>query len=127
MSVVAQWIILLAIGVMSFAGRYLYNTRFRPPTGPVAGGSAQVSRSKKQETVDIWEDPEPFEPSVEDVFSVKTILSRNLELPLELVDVIIDHAEYWPHTSVIRAGEELAVRAGTGHENQFLVSRRITT
>ena len=110
MSFVSRGTILLGIGVMSFAGRYVYNTIFRP----------------QQETPENREYSGLYEPSIEDVFSVKTILSGNFELPLELVDTIIDHAEYWPHTSVIRTGEALTVQAGAGHENQFLVSRQTT-
>ncbi|EPE08391.1 hypothetical protein F503_01174 [Ophiostoma piceae UAMH 11346] len=39
-------------------------------------------------------------PSYADVFVVKAMLGHAGNLPLELVDTIIDHAEYWPHTHV---------------------------
>jgi hypothetical protein len=125
MSFDRQWGVLLGIGMTFFAGRYLYNTFFRPRPGHVAGGVDRI-QDEKRETHENQEDFEPYEPSVEDVFSVKSMLSGSFELPLELVDTIIDYAEYWPHTSVIRTGEDFTIRAGAGHENQFLVSRTLT-
>jgi hypothetical protein len=126
MSFVRQSAVLLGIGVMSFAARYLYNTFSRRRPVHAAGGVDRI-QDGKQEPRENQEDFEPYEPSVEDVFSVKTMLSGSFELPLELVDTIIDHAEYWPHTSVIRTGEDFTIRAGAGHENQFLVRTQIPT
>ena len=124
MSFDRQWGVLLGIGMTFFAGRYLYNTFFRPRPGHVAGGVDRI-QDEKRETLENQEDFEPYKPSVEDVFSIKTMLSGSFQLPLELVDTIIDHAEYWPHTSVIRTGEDFTIRAGIGHENQFLVRSQI--
>jgi hypothetical protein len=63
-------------------------------------------------------DPGPssaFEfPSPNDVLEVKNILLKATDLPLELVDLVIDYAEYWPRTSVSTAGEVVAVG---GHKN----------
>ncbi|KAI9719581.1 MAG: hypothetical protein M1812_003352 [Candelaria pacifica] len=42
-------------------------------------------------------------PSITDVFNVKKVLQNPISriyLPLEIVDLIIDHASYWPHTTV---------------------------
>ncbi|POS82875.1 hypothetical protein EPUL_005162 [Erysiphe pulchra] len=41
---------------------------------------------------------EPFQPSVEDVLATKESLLN--KLPIEIVDFIIDFAEYWPHTHI---------------------------
>ncbi|KLU92665.1 hypothetical protein MAPG_11609 [Magnaporthiopsis poae ATCC 64411] len=43
--------------------------------------------------------PTPHQPSVLDVLVVKAMMTKALTLPLELVNRIIDFAEYWPHTS----------------------------
>ncbi|KAL8709722.1 MAG: hypothetical protein Q9220_005508 [cf. Caloplaca sp. 1 TL-2023] len=40
----------------------------------------------------------PLGPSMLDVITIKRIL-LGLRLPLEIVDLILDHAELWPHTS----------------------------
>lgn len=65
----------------------------------------------------------PYQPSIGDVFVVKDILFKKCRLPLEIIDVVIDFAEYWPHTSTIRTGGELKVAAGRPlYENQFIVS-----
>jgi hypothetical protein len=40
-----------------------------------------------------------YKPSVEDVLSVKEFLGSISSFPLELIDTVIDFAEYWPHTS----------------------------
>ncbi|KAF2203380.1 hypothetical protein GQ43DRAFT_390081 [Delitschia confertaspora ATCC 74209] len=39
------------------------------------------------------------EPTIQDVLTVKDILARYIQLPAELIDIIIDFAEYWPHTT----------------------------
>jgi hypothetical protein len=62
-------------------------------------------------------------PSPNDVLEVKNVLLKVSNLPLELVDVIIDYAEYWPRTSVSTAGETLAVGGrGNPREDVFVVS-----
>ena len=62
-------------------------------------------------------------PSPNDVLEVKNVLLKAFDLPLELVDVIIDYAEYWPRTSVSTAGETLAVGGdGNPREDVFVVS-----
>lgn len=43
--------------------------------------------------------PHAYSPSVQDVLEVRDILLARA-LPVELVDPIIDAAEYWPHQSV---------------------------
>lgn len=42
-------------------------------------------------------------PTIADVLRVKIILRRPIPqvcLPLEIIDLIVDHASYWPHTTV---------------------------
>jgi hypothetical protein len=95
------------LGVTSF----LFNTLTAALFGP--------------EMDDIDSSTPPHGPSIGDVLLVKDVLFRKLGLPLEIIDVVIDFAEYWPHTSTIRTGgEEIKVRAGRPlTENQFIVSR----
>lgn len=66
-----------------------------------------------------------YRPSVKDVISVKKNLV-GLRLPLELVDSIIDHAEYWPHIKSFREGTPLSVRSGGQKENKFIVRSPIS-
>lgn len=71
-----------------------------------------------------------YSPTVEDVLDVKKMFIDELELPLELIDSVIDFAEYWPHTSsFIRppAGNPLIIRGQGGHEDQLLVCYLIPT
>jgi hypothetical protein len=63
-----------------------------------------------------------YQPSIEDVISVKGNLMKRTRLPLEIVDAVIDFAEYWPHTTTIWPGPQASVRAGSDHENRFMVS-----
>lgn len=71
----------------------------------------------------------PFEPSVADVLVVKAMLTKALSLPPELVDAVVDIAEYWPHTTTERPDngddDHLVARGGgsAGEENVFVVSR----
>jgi hypothetical protein len=72
----------------------------------------------------------PFSPTGDDVVAVKKQFLEGHKLPLELIDSIIDMAEYWPHTrSVFRRGRgdnnsenPLYVRSGSPGENLLLVS-----
>lgn len=73
----------------------------------------------------------PYEPSVVDVLVVKVMLNRALNFPPEIVDVVIDLAEYWPHHAVeVNWGDEtpevVRGRSGVfeddGPEDKFLVS-----
>ncbi len=55
-------------------------------------------------------------PSVQDVLAVKNILSKTSRLPLEIIDIIVDFAEYWPCASVTMQGEKYA----EGGENTLI-------
>ncbi|KAL1870267.1 hypothetical protein VTK73DRAFT_2716 [Phialemonium thermophilum] len=70
---------------------------------------------------------EPYEPSISDVFVVRAMLSKALALPPELVNDVLDWAEYWPHATVkaeYEGGEKIA-RGGSGRppqaEDVFLI------
>jgi hypothetical protein len=65
-------------------------------------------------------------PSSSDVLEVKNILLKSHALPLDIIDAIIDHAEYWPHTTIKTKDPGVAMvslrrRSGTG-DNHFVVS-----
>lgn len=84
-------------------------------------------------------DSERYQPSLEDVLTVKNILFTlrpESPLPLELIDAIIDLSEYWPHTTtkgfffpgqeegdqnVNISRREVTIRAGGLLENKFLL------
>jgi hypothetical protein len=62
-------------------------------------------------------------PSPKDVLEVKNVLLKAFDLPLEIIDAIIDYAEYWPRTSVSTAGETFAIGGhGNPREDTFVVS-----
>jgi hypothetical protein len=67
-------------------------------------------------------DSERYAPSVQDILAVKKILTKKGDLPLELVDTIIDFAEYWVRSTTVRTGGEISVQAGRERENKLLVS-----
>ena len=54
-------------------------------------------RSMQQTTIDF--DIKSF-PSMSTILWLKTFLIK--KLPVELVELILDHAEYWPHSTTIR-------------------------
>ncbi|TVY86707.1 hypothetical protein LAWI1_G006383 [Lachnellula willkommii] len=63
-------------------------------------------------------------PSVKDVVEVKQILFEKFHLPIELVEVVIDFAEYWPLTTSVTTNDPdrpIHVRSGAEFENRFLV------
>lgn len=65
-------------------------------------------------------------PAVEDVLIVKNILQIRGRLPIELIDCIIDYAEYWPHTTTFTTAPQTASGQVRGRlnliENQLAVS-----
>jgi hypothetical protein len=69
---------------------------------------------------------QPYEPTVTDVFDVRDMMIKSLGLPLELIEAIIDAAEYWPHTTAVcdftaTPDGPLFVRSGRNNEDVFLV------
>lgn len=95
---------------MAFTGRYVYNSLFGYHTTDA--------------THDIIHTSDRYQPSVNDVFTVKEFLREECGFPLELIDVCIDYAQYWPHTSSVTPAYDYpkSVRSGIAHENEFLVS-----
>ena len=75
--------------------------------------------------------PDSYEPIVLDVIVVKAMLNKATRLPPEIIDTVVDLAEYWPHTSteIIYTGRPAIDRkdANSAVENQFLVSPTTTS
>ena len=61
-----------------------------------------------------------YDPCPRDVIYVKHLLRVIASLPLELVDIIIDLAEYWPCVTTINT-TTLAVRDIQNNGNQLMV------
>jgi hypothetical protein len=70
----------------------------------------------------MTETPNQHIPSPQDVLDVKQILTKKGKLPLELVDNIIDAADYWVKTTTCRTNGEVSIQAGKDRENKLLVS-----
>ena len=72
-------------------------------------------------------------PSVPDVMVVKAMLLKSIQLPIEIVDLVLDYAEYWPHTTAyVKPGAArntpLATYGGSNeNDNRFLVGYLSTT
>lgn len=64
-----------------------------------------------------------YEPSALDVVVVKIMLTKGCKLPHEIVLSLLDHAEYWPHTTTT-LDHSLSVSSGAGRENQFVLRSR---
>lgn len=99
---------------MAAFGRYIYNSLFGIQT------ETMDEQSEISWTPCAMYDSDRYLPSVSDVLSTKAILLGGTGLPLELINPIIDFAEYWPHTTTSRSGST-TVRAGRNHEDQFIV------
>lgn len=73
-------------------------------------------------------DEGPYEPDVMDVLVVKAMLINGLHLPPEIVDCIIDQAEYWPHTTSSveyggqHGGTKVVTKFSNGSGGDLLVS-----
>lgn len=97
----------------------------RGPRDPFKAGSS--SNQAAQTDSDANEaSPRPG-PSVLDVLVTKALLHKGCNLPIELVDVIIEHAEYWPHTTVSAdfsdsdGTDSLPVYGSGANNNEFLL------
>ncbi len=93
------------------------------PFGVVSDETGE-SNQLDTEPVSPWR----YEPTFSDVIVVKAMLSKALTVPAEIVDQIVDFAEYWPHTTadsgpandinmykIVRGGQ-------AGAENELLVN-----
>jgi hypothetical protein len=92
-------------------------TRMSTEPGKPAAESAESAEDDAESSL--------YEPSITDVLIVKSILNKGLNLPMEIVDALIDFAEYWAHSSteVSFAESRVIARGGYPDENSFLVSR----
>jgi len=109
---------------MAGLGRYLYNTLSNTLWSSPSNTDDMDEQCEDKASSSTPKTP-PHQLSVKDVFEVKQLLFDRSGLPLELIDVVIDFAEYWPYTSTVlspRPESPLYVRSGAGHENVFLVS-----
>ena len=73
---------------------------------------------------------EPYEPSIADVLVVKAMLTKGLckSPPRELVDLILDYAEYWPHMTVHESfGDQPVAMGRSDRENRLLVGPLYTS
>ncbi|EAQ89533.1 hypothetical protein CHGG_06152 [Chaetomium globosum CBS 148.51] len=69
-----------------------------------------------------------YDPSIVDVIVAKAMLTKALTLPPEIIDKIVDLAEYWPHTTTELNGTTVIARGNnttlgssrTGAEDMFL-------
>lgn len=83
---------------------------------------ASLSHSTEQPER-TWTPLEPrYQPSIEDVLSVKDSLMKKFRLPREIVDPIIDFAEYWPRCTTTKSGPTTSIRAESDQNNRFLVN-----
>ena len=82
--------------------------------------TAEKSQSSQSSSNDHQEDTGSKGPSPMDVHVTKVMLQHGLSLPLEVVLSILDHAEYWPHTTA-KLASPVVVTSGRPAENKFLV------
>ena len=103
---------------MAGIGGYIYNTLSTAIFGPRMDG-------KTDDEVDYCSErynSDRYQPSVSDVLAVKEALHKKRALPFELIDAIVDMAEYWPHTSIALPGSTTVRGGRDDRENQFIVS-----
>lgn len=66
---------------------------------PAADGPSPPEPEREPER-----EPTQYHPTVQDVLQAKSILLAIASFPLELVDTIIDVAEYWPCSTTLNTG-----------------------
>jgi hypothetical protein len=91
---------------------------------------ASAAGSQGDGTANASPESPAYQPSIADVLVTKAMLTKSLSVPPEIIDTIVDLAEYWPHTTTeaIFGEDYVAARGnniymqGSGQENGFLVS-----
>ncbi|KAJ4416131.1 hypothetical protein N0V85_002399 [Neurospora sp. IMI 360204] len=80
-----------------------------------------------QDQDDIDRSANPYLPTAMEVIIVRAMLEKALQLPPEIINSIIDHAEYWPHTSTVidysnlPDGQKVVPGGEPERENAFLL------
>ncbi|KAK3396010.1 hypothetical protein B0T20DRAFT_501226 [Sordaria brevicollis] len=74
---------------------------FKTLTTNMAGGLSAGDPAPQEQHDDIDRSTDPYEPTAMEVIFVRAILEKALQLPSEIINNIIDYAEYWPHTSTV--------------------------
>jgi hypothetical protein len=94
-------------------------------TGAVVGQPTSDANIDGHDSNAVGEDVEPpYEPTVVDVLVVKAMLNKAFALPPELLNTILDQAEYWPHSTSEWSGGPLSIYGGRpSREDVFLVIR----
>ncbi|KAK0730317.1 hypothetical protein B0H67DRAFT_477457 [Lasiosphaeris hirsuta] len=87
-----------------------------PPSNTSRGSETDPSKQQDNST-------HTYEPSILDVLVVKAMLNKSLLLPPEIIDNIVDQAEYWPHTTTeFTSNGDYSIRGGYhGPENELLL------
>ena len=112
---------------MASLGTYVYNSLTNMFSNANLSDSAKAAGKRRRGEYENGY----YHPSVDDVMTAKDILlglPKHSLLPLELVDTIIDHAEYWPRT-ITKTTKEVRVTGSPRREGQeesvFVVSSTI--
>lgn len=101
---------------MAWIGNYVYETLLGAPKQAHPGQDTD----EHGDNFEVYS-PERYKPSVDEVMAVKEALHEKSMLPFELVDSIVDMAEYWPHTTTTNQ-QLTTIRAGRNHEDLLMVS-----
>lgn len=68
-----------------------------------------------------------YKPTPMDVVVVRVMLEKVAHLPPEIIDIVLDHAEYWPHSTALffqpsrNPVRVFRVNGGTEEENKLMV------
>lgn len=84
------------------------------------------SEAVEPDDEDEDEDVEPYEPSILDVLVVKAMLNKAVALPPELLNTILDQAEYWPHSTAEWSGGPLSIFGGRRDREDVFLVRNLT-
>ncbi|KAK8008765.1 ankyrin repeat protein [Apiospora marii] len=106
-----------------FTNRRGGSSKMHPIPPPFRYGEDNTAHPSTSETNDTTTE---YEASPADVLAVKKLLMAAGNLPLELADMIVDQAEYWPCTSVTAdysalPRKVLGIRGSGNDENKFLL------
>ncbi|KAK4156783.1 hypothetical protein C8A00DRAFT_30333 [Chaetomidium leptoderma] len=98
----------------------MHRGEFSSSLGRLADQLREANKTSSDGTGESSAGSSPYEPSVADVLVIKAMLNKALSIPPEIVDTIVDIAEYWPHTTTF---SDSTVVAGTNYpaENVFLL------
>lgn len=99
--------------------------RLLPRGGSIRGGIFRSWNSPPESQTEVINEPprpEAWQPAIVDILRMRRILVKASinGLPIELINTILDYAEYWPHVSASKT-KPIVARGDSSHQDVLVI------